>query len=94
MRLIWANIGYFLPIIVGMVRAMLEQSSKDALSSLAALRQRPDNTLQHVRRRLSQMAEAQHRSADTPESSDKFPGTTSTVAEVGHQIPPNRWPTL
>ena len=28
-----------------MVRAMLEQSSKDAPSSLAALRQRPDNTL-------------------------------------------------
>jgi ElaB/YqjD/DUF883 family membrane-anchored ribosome-binding protein len=39
-----------------MVRAMLEQSSKDAPSSLAALRQRPDNTLRHVRRRLSQMA--------------------------------------
>jgi hypothetical protein len=28
-----------------MMRAMLEQSSKDAPSSLAALRRRPDNTL-------------------------------------------------
>jgi hypothetical protein len=77
-----------------MVRAMLEQSSKDALSSLAALRQRPDNTLRHVQRRLLQMAEAQLRLADTPENSDKFRAPTSAVAEVGHQIPPNRWPTL
>jgi hypothetical protein len=77
-----------------MVRAMLEQSSKDAPSSLAALRQRPDNTLRHVQRRLSQMAKAQLRSADTPESSDKFPATTSTVVEVGHQIQPNPWSTL
>ena len=66
----------------------------DGRSSLAAPRQRRDNTLRHVRRRLSQMAEAQHRSADKPEISDKFRATTSTGAEVGHQILPNRWPTL
>jgi hypothetical protein len=77
-----------------MVRAMLEQSSINAPSSLAALRQRPDNTLPHVQRRLSQMVEEQLCPEDTLETSDKFRATTSTVVEVGHQIPPNRWPTL
>ena len=52
---------FFCPSSSAMVRAMLGQSSKGAPSKLAALRRRPDNTLRHVRRRLSQMAEAQLR---------------------------------
>ena len=73
MRQIWTNIWDLCLSSSAMVRAMLEQSSINAPSSLAAPRQRRDNRLRHVRRRLSQMVEAQLCPEDTPESSDKFP---------------------